>query len=129
MRRTLLKSKLHRLRVTHADLEYEGSLTLDPSLLEAADILPFEQIHVWNVTRGTRFITYALVGEPDSGVVCVNGAAAHLSSPNDIIIVATFAEFDEAEAKLHRPRAVFVDEQNRVRPLGPDEVPGPARRP
>src|SRR5262245_7077420 len=77
MRRLMLKSKIHRLTVTHADLDYEGSLTLDAGLLEAADILPFEMVHVWNVTRGTRFQTYAIEGERGSGVACINGAAAH----------------------------------------------------
>src|SRR5204863_7037376 len=79
--RSMLKSKLHRATVTQADVDYEGSLTLDRTLLEAADILPFEDVHVWNVTRGTRFRTYAMEGDAGSGVVCVNGAAAHLASP------------------------------------------------
>ena len=128
MRRTMLKSKIHRLTVTHADVDYEGSLTLDSNLLEAADILPNEQVHVWNVTRGTRFVTYALVGEPGSGVACVNGAAAHRARPGDVIIVATFAEIDDAAARTHRPRVVMVDEKNRVRLSAADEVPGPRRR-
>src|SRR5215472_5319350 len=108
MRRVMLKSKVHRARVTAADVNYEGSLTLDASLLEAADILPFEQVHVWNVTRGTRLTTYAIAGEPGSGVVCANGAAAHLTRPGDIIIVATFAEVEEVAARGYRPRVVFV---------------------
>src|SRR3954463_11210659 len=82
-RRSMLKSKLHRAVVTHADINYEGSLTLDRVLLEAADILPWEEVHVWNVTRGTRFRTYAMEGEAGSGVVCTNGAAAHLAGPGD----------------------------------------------
>src|SRR5215470_12533545 len=94
LRRSMLKSKIHRATVTHADVDYEGSLTLDADLLEAADILPFEEVHVWNVTRGTRFQTYAMVGERRSGVVCVNGAAAHLAVPGDLIIVATYAGLD-----------------------------------
>jgi aspartate 1-decarboxylase len=128
MRRVMLKSKVHRARVTAADVNYEGSLTLDASLLEAADILPFEQVHVWNVTRGTRLTTYAIAGEPGSGVVCANGAAAHLTRPGDIIIVATFAEVDDAEARSHRPRVVFVDKQNRIAQPAAEEVPGPKRR-
>jgi aspartate 1-decarboxylase len=128
MRRSMLKSKIHRARVTDADVNYEGSLTLDSSLLEAADILPYEQVHVWNVTRGTRFVTYAIAGEPGSGVVCVNGAAAHLTQPGDIIIVATFADFDDATARSHRPRVVFVDERNRISHDDASEVPGPKRR-
>ena len=128
MRRYMLKSKIHRLRVTQADVEYEGSLTLDSLLLEAADILPHEQVHIWNVTRGTRLHTYAMVGEPGSGVVCINGAAAHLVQPGDIVIVATFASYGEAKARKHQPRVVFVDEHNRIRSLDAREVPGPWRR-
>lgn len=128
MHRVMLKSKIHRACVTAADVNYEGSLTLDASLLEAADILPFEQVHVWNVTRGTRLTTYAIAGEPGSGVVCANGAAAHLTRPGDIIIVATFAEVDDAEARSHRPRVVFVDKQNHITRPAAEEVPGPKRR-
>ncbi len=128
MRRSMLKSKIHRARVTEADVNYEGSLTVDSSLLEAADILPHEQVHVWNVTRGTRLTTYAIAGEPGSGVMCVNGAAAHLARPGDVIIVATFADLDDAEARGHRPRVVFVDEDNRIIRRGADELPGPRRR-
>jgi aspartate 1-decarboxylase len=128
MRRFMLKSKIHRAHVTDADVHYEGSLTVDGSLLEAADILPHEQVHVWNVTRGTRLTTYAIAGEPGSGVMCVNGAAAHLARPGDVIIVATFADFDDAAARSHRPRVVFVDERNRVIRPAADELPGPKRR-
>lgn len=128
MRRSMLNSKIHRLTVTHADVDYEGSLTLDADLLDAADILPNEMVHVWNVTRGTRLTTYALLGERGSGVVCLNGAAAHRAGPGDIIIVATFAEFDDAVARTHRPRVVFVDGKNRVRPGAVAELPGPAYR-
>src|SRR5712692_4560227 len=92
MRRSMLKSKIHRAMVTQADMNYEGSLTLDADLLDAADILPFEEVHVWNVTGGTRFRTYAMVGDSGSGVACVNGAAAHLAGPGDLIIVASYAE-------------------------------------
>jgi aspartate 1-decarboxylase len=127
MRRTMLRSKIHRLRVTGADVNYEGSLSLDSSLLEAADILPSEQVHVWNVTRGTRFTTYTIASEPGTGTVCVNGAAAHLVQPNDIIIVASFTDLDDAEARLHRPRVVFVDGHNRLSHSGP-EIPGPRVR-
>src|SRR6516164_4095822 len=92
MRRSMLKSKIHRATVTEANLHYEGSLTVDAGLLEAADILPFEEIHVWNVTRGSRLVTYAMAGEPGSGIVCVNGAGAHLAQPGDLIIVASFVQ-------------------------------------
>src|SRR5262249_17991191 len=115
MRRSMLKSKIHRATVTHANVDYEGSLTLDPDLVEAADILPSEEVDVWNVTQGTRFRTYAMVGERGSGVVCVNGAAAHLANPGDLVIVATFAEMEDDEARRHRPRVLLVDESNRLR--------------
>lgn len=124
----MFKSKLHRLTVTQADLHYEGSLTLDLDLLEAADILPFEEVHVWNVTRGTRLSTYAMEGARGSGVVCINGAAAHLVHPGDIVIVATFCDILEAEAHTHRPLIVLVDAENRVRLIPPHEIPGPQRR-
>jgi aspartate 1-decarboxylase len=115
MRRTMMKSKIHRATVTAAELHYEGSLTLDAALMDAADILPHEQIHVWDVTRGTRLVTYAIPGEAGSGVVCVNGAGAHLVQTGDLIIVATFTEMDDAAARRHKPRVVFVDEKNRPR--------------
>ena len=128
MRRTLFKSKIHRATVTHADLEYEGSITLDADLLRAADILPYEKVAIWNVTRGSRLETYALEGPAGSGVVCVNGAAAHHNRPGDLIIIATFAEMDEAEARAHQPAVVLVDERNRIREAGAKEIPGPQRR-
>jgi aspartate 1-decarboxylase len=128
MRRTLFKSKIHRATVTHADLDYEGSVTIDENLLEAAGICEYEAVHVWNVTRGSRLMTYALKGARGSGVVCINGAAAHLNKPGDLVILATFAEMDEAEARAHVPKVVLVDAKNRI--VHPDvrEVPGPARR-
>lgn len=128
MRRSMLKSKIHRATVTHADVNYEGSLTLDADLLDAADILPFEEVHVWNVTSGTRFRTYAMRGDPGSGVACVNGAAAHLAQPGDLIIIASYAEMDDAAARTHRPAIVLVDERNRSRGPGLNEVAGPKRR-
>ena len=128
MRRTLFKSKIHRATVTHADLDYEGSITLDAELMRAADILPYEKVAVWNVTRGSRLETYALEGAPGSGVVCVNGAAAHHNRPGDLVIVATFAEMEEAEARAHEPRVVLVDASNHVRQAGVREVAGPDRR-
>jgi aspartate 1-decarboxylase len=128
MLRSMLKSKIHRATVTHADVDYEGSLTLDASLLEAADILPNEEVHVWNVTRGTRLRTYAISGEPGSGVVCVNGAAAHLARPGDLVIVATFTHLEDAAARMHKPRVVLVDEQNRIRLKTAEEIAGPKRR-
>jgi aspartate 1-decarboxylase len=128
MRRVMFKSKIHRATVTQADLHYEGSLTLDPILLEAADILPNEQVHVWNVTRGTRLQTYAIAGDVGSGVVCINGAAAHLVSPGDLVIIATFTDLDEAEARKHTPRVVLVDGNNHILQKDATEIPGPKRR-
>ena len=123
----LFKSKIHRATVTHADLDYEGSVTISGELLDAADIHEHEQVHIWNVTQGTRLITYALRGDVDSGVICINGAAAHLANPGDKVIIATFAEVEAAEAKGWQPTVVFVDADNRM--VGKDaEVAGPKRR-
>jgi aspartate 1-decarboxylase len=124
----MLKSKLHRATVTHADVDYEGSVTLDPHLMEAADILPYEEVHVWNVTRGSRLRTYAMAGEAGSGVVCINGAAAHLARPGDKVIIATFTQLEDAAARSHRPRIVLLGEDNRIRTDQAAEIPGPARR-
>ena len=115
MRRTMLKSKIHRATVTATDLEYEGSLTIDADLLAAADILPHEQIHVWDVTNGSRLVTYALKGEAGSGVVQVNGAGAHLIKPKDVVIIATFTTLKRRRAKRYTPAVVFVDGRNKVK--------------
>jgi aspartate 1-decarboxylase len=123
MKLNMFKSKIHRATVTHADLAYEGSVTVDRDLLDAANILPFEAVHIWNVTRGTRLTTYALEGPRGSGAVCVNGAAAHLNSPGDLVILATFAEMTPEEARQHRPKVVRVDGQNRITGTGA-EKPG-----
>jgi aspartate 1-decarboxylase len=112
----MMKSKIHRLTVTEANLDYEGSLTIDEDLLEAADILPNEQVHVWDVTNGTRLVTYALSGAPGSGTVCVNGAGAHLIKPGDLVIVATFTDMKDKDARRYKPLVVFVDANNRVKP-------------
>ena len=128
MRRTFFKAKIHRATVTHADLDYEGSVTIDEALMDAAGIWDFEAIHIWNVTRGTRLQTYALKGPRGSGVVCVNGAAAHLNRPGDLVILATFAELEEAEARAFKPTVVLVDRQNRVVSSGVAEIAGPERR-
>src|SRR5512136_1063070 len=125
--RKMLRAKIHRAVVTDADLDYEGSLTLPPDLLEATDIKEYEAISVWNVTRGTRFETYAITGEKGSGRICVNGAAAHLASPGDLVIIACFSNVPEAEASSVRPVVVFVDDKNRA--VRSDvEVPGPHKR-
>ena len=112
--RFMLKSKIHRAIVTGADKDYEGSLTVDARLLEAADILPYEQVHVWDITRGTRLLTYAIPGEPGSGTIGVNGAGVHLVHPGDRVIIATFTEMEEAAARGHRPKIVLVDDKNRI---------------
>ncbi len=115
MRRKMLKSKIHRATVTATELDYEGSLTVDADLLDAADILPNEQIHVWDVTTGARLVTYALPGERGSGVVQVNGAGAHLIKPGDVVIIATFTTLRTKDAKKYEPTVVLVDAQNRPR--------------
>jgi aspartate 1-decarboxylase len=125
MRLNVFKSKIHRATVTHADLEYEGSVTVDSDLLDAAEILPYEAVHIWNVTRGSRLMTYALPGPRGSGAICVNGAAAHLNEPGDKVILATFADMTRAEARRHRPIVVRVDDQNRQTDDESLEVPGP----
>jgi aspartate 1-decarboxylase len=126
MRLNVFKSKIHRATVTHADVAYEGSVTIDRDLLDAANILPFEAVHVWNATRGTRLVTYALEGPRGSGAICVNGAAAHLNQPGDIVILATFADMTPEEARVHHPRVVRVDRKNRPIPNGDHaEEPGP----
>jgi aspartate 1-decarboxylase len=129
MFRKFLRSKIHRATVTQADLHYEGSLTLPPDLLIAAGIAPFEAVDIWNVTRGTRLQTYAILGEQGSNDVCINGAAAHLVRPGDVIIVATFGYSQESggELVIPEPRVVFVDERNRITYTG-REIPGPRRR-
>lgn len=112
----MLKSKIHRARVTDANLHYEGSLTIDAELMEAADILPYEQIKVYNIYNGQRFDTYAIAGPPGKGDVCLNGAAARLGAPGDLIIIAAYANYDEAQAAAHQPVVVLVDSQNRKCP-------------
>ena len=114
MQRFMFKSKIHRATVTQANVDYEGSITIDASLLEAADILPFEQVHVWDVTRGSRLVTYAMAAEPGSGTVCINGAGAHLVQPGDLVIIATFTTMDGDAARNHRPKIILVDERNRM---------------
>ncbi|MBI4518176.1 MAG: aspartate 1-decarboxylase [Deltaproteobacteria bacterium] len=114
MYRNMFRSKIHRATVTGADLNYEGSVTVDATLLAAADILPHQEVEIWNVTNGERFRTYALRGQPGSGVVCINGAAAHKAKPGDLVIIATFGWMTEAEARTWEPRIAFVDRQNRI---------------
>jgi aspartate 1-decarboxylase len=125
MRKQMFLSKIHRATVTHADLEYEGSVTIDVDLMEAADIYEHEAVHIWNVTQGTRLMTYALRGPRGSGVICINGAAAHLNKPGDLCIIATFGEMDSEEARRHEPKVVFVDNKNRIVEIDKERA-GPA---
>ena len=114
MQRTLLKSKLHRVLVTHSELHYEGSCAIDELLLEAADIREYEQIHIYNVSNGERFSTYAIRAERHSGIISVNGAAAHKAQPNDIMIIASYANYSELELQTLHPKLVYVDNDNRI---------------
>ncbi|MFJ6159149.1 aspartate 1-decarboxylase [Pseudarthrobacter sp. NPDC092184] len=124
MNRTMFKSKIHRATVTHADLHYVGSVTVDLDLLEAADILPGELVSIVDVTNGSRLETYTIAGERGSGVIGINGAAAHLMQENDIVILITYAQMTTEEAKSYEPKVVHVDEKNRVIQLGNDPAEG-----
>ncbi len=129
MQRTLMIGKIHRATVTQADLHYVGSLTIDANLMKAANIVEGEQVQVVDITNGGRLETYAITGEPGSGVIGVNGAAAHLVRPGDLVIIITYGRFDESEVDGHRPRVVHVDADNRQVYLGDDPaepVPGVA---
>lgn len=114
MRRILCKSKIHRGTITAADLHYEGSLTLDRDLMDAADIVPYEQVQVVNINTGSRLETYVIEGERGSGTIQLNGAAARLGAAGDPVIVMSYAEYDESEVSTFAPRVVFVDERNRI---------------
>ncbi|HYA19663.1 MAG TPA: aspartate 1-decarboxylase [Burkholderiales bacterium] len=114
MQRTMLKSKLHRVRVTHAKLHYEGSCAIDQTLMDAADIREYQQVDIYNITNGERFTTYAISAERDSGIVSVNGAAAHKANPGDLLIIAAYAVYSELELQKYRPELIYVDEQNRI---------------
>ncbi len=113
MKRILLKSKIHRATVTEADLDYEGSVTVDCELMRAADIVHHEQVQIYNITNGSRLTTYAIPAEAGSGVICINGAAAHLVNPGDLVIIASYAEYNEKEIERHEPKVVVVDDENR----------------
>ena len=110
----LLKAKLHRARVTHAELDYEGSCAIDSQLLEAAGMLDYEQIQIYNVTNGERFTTYAMRAEAGSGVISINGAAAHRAKPGDRIIICAYCQVSAAEAMNHKPRLIYLDERNHI---------------
>ena len=127
MLRTMLGGKVHRATVTQADLHYVGSITIDQDLMRAADILEGEQVDVVDVTNGARITTYAITGAPGSGVIGINGAAAHLINPGDLVIIMSFQQLDEREVSSHAPRVVHVDDRNRIVALGVDPaqpVPG-----
>lgn len=112
---TMLKSKIHRATVTHAELDYEGSCAIDTNLLEAANILPFEQLHIYNVANGERFTTYAIEAPAGSGTIGVNGAAAHKANPGDLLIICTYAEMPHARAVSFKPELVYVDRDNSIK--------------
>ena len=114
MIRTMLKSKIHRAKVTEAVLHYEGSITIDKTLMEAAGLIEYEQVHIYNIDNGNRFSTYVIRGERDSGVICVNGAAARKVSKGDLLIIANYAAYDEKELADFRPTMVYVDGMNRI---------------
>jgi|SRR5436305_6044039 len=114
MQRTLLKSKIHRATVTDANLHYQGSVTIDPLLMEAADLLHNERVEIYNITNGERFATYAIPGRRGAGEIVLNGAAAHKVRPGDLVILASYAVYEDHEARAHRPSLVFVDSQNRI---------------
>ena len=114
MQRTMLKSKLHRATVTHSELHYEGSCAIDENLLDAANVHEYEQIQIYNVTNGERFTTYAIRAARDSGIISVNGAAAHKANPGDLVIIATYAVYNELELSRYAPELVYVDAHNRI---------------
>ena len=123
MLRVMLKSKIHRATVTQADLNYEGSLTIAAELMRAADILPYEMVHVYNISNGERFETYAIEGEAESGVICLNGAAARKGAPGDLIIITTYATYEGKELAQHQPRVIQVDQHNRLKNTSTAEKP------
>ena len=123
MFRVMMKSKIHRATITQANLHYEGSLTIAGELMEAADILPYEMVHVYNISNGERFETYAIEGEEDSGVICLNGAAARKGAPGDLIIITTYATYEGAELEQHQPKVVLVDRHNRLKTTSSAEKP------
>lgn len=125
MRLTVFKSKLHRVRVTEADLNYEGSVTIDSDLMDAAQILPWEQVNVLNVMNGERFDTYAIRGPRGSGVICLNGPAARLAHVGDLVIILTYAQMEREELLRHTPIVVHVDENNRIQTSGAGANRGP----
>jgi len=121
----LLKAKIHRATVTHSELDYEGSCAIDMNLLEASGIREYEKIHIYNVTNGQRFETYAIQASRDTGIISINGAAAHKADPGDLVIICSYARFNEIEARQHKPSLVYVDETNRIKRTA-DVIPAQA---
>ena len=114
MMKSMLKCKIHRATVTESMLHYEGSITIDKTLMDAAGLVDYEQVHIWNVDNGNRFTTYVIEGEADSGVICLNGAAARQVSKGDLVIIAAFSAYDEKELADYQPTLVYVDRENRI---------------
>ncbi|HLD09339.1 MAG TPA: aspartate 1-decarboxylase [Methylophilaceae bacterium] len=114
MQRTMLKSKLHRVRCTHSELNYEGSCAIDEALLKAADIREYQQIDIYNINNGERFTTYAIRAQRNSGIISINGAAAHKAKPGDLLIIASYATYNELELEKFKPQLVYVDADNRI---------------
>lgn len=112
--RTMLKSKIHRARITEVNVTYEGSITIDKKLMEAADIVPYEQVHVLDINNGARFETYAILGEENSGVICINGAAGRLVAKGDTVIILTYTHVENEAVKTHSPKLVYVDSDNNI---------------
>ena len=125
MLRTMMKSKIHRATVTQADLHYVGSVTVDRDLMDAADLLEGEQVAIVDITNGARLEKYVIPGERGTGVLGINGAAAHLVHPGDLVIVISYAQYDEAELRSYAPRVIFVDAQNRIADVGADPAHAP----
>jgi aspartate 1-decarboxylase len=123
MLRVMMKSKIHRATITQADLHYEGSITIAAELLQAADILPYEMVHIYNISNGERFETYALEGEEGSGVICLNGAAARKGAVGDLIIITTYATYEAAELERHQAKVVMVDRENHLKKTSSAEKP------
>ncbi len=113
MLRTMMKGKIHRATVTDSNIDYQGSITIDEQLLEMAGIIPYEQVDIYNITNGERFTTYAIIGPRDSGVICINGAAAHKAKKGDLVIIASYGQFQDNELQGFKPKVVFVDKDNK----------------
>lgn len=115
MIRTMMKAKIHRATVTDSNLDYQGSITIDEGLLEKTGIIPYEQVDIYNITNGERFTTYAIKGPRDSGTICINGAAAHKAKKGDLVIIVSYAGFEDKELEGFEPKLAFVDENNRIK--------------